>query len=121
MGKTSTPTRILLTDSSLLVHPDLKPILDELIAQGHTVETNDTLSQYHFVAGPNCWYCVPEVAGLFDLALKQARKIASIEKKAMPKKEKPVKVPKVKKESKTGKKVKQVMEKFDALIGDLTA
>ena len=120
MGKTSTPTRILLTDSSLLTHPDLKPILDELIAQGHTVETNDALSQYHFVAGPNCWYCVPEVAGLFDLALKQARKIASIEKKAMPKKEKPVKVPKVKKESKTGKKKKVAVEQLEAPIGEPT-
>lgn len=100
MGKTSTPTRILLTDSSLLQHPDLKSLLDELIAQGHVIDTNDDLGKYHFVAGPNCWYCVPEVAGLFDLALKQARKVASIEKKALPKKNKPVKVPKAKKPKK---------------------
>lgn len=106
MGKTSIPTRILLTDSSLLQHPDLKPLLDELVAQGHVIDTNDELGKYHFVAGPNCWYCVPEVAGLFDLALKQARKVASIEKKALPKKDKPVKVPKAKKEPKP-KKPKQ--------------
>lgn len=104
MGKTSAPTRILITDSSLCDHSDLKPIIDELKVQGHVVDTNDELGKYHFVVGPNCWYCVPEVAQLFDLALKQARKIASIEKKAMPKKEKPVKAPKVKKP----KKVKHV-------------
>jgi len=100
MGKTSAPVRILITDSSLLQHPDLKPIIDGLIEQGHIVDTNDELSKYHFVAGPNCWYVVPEVAGLFDLAIKQARKIAGIEKKAMPKKEKAVKAPKAKKPKK---------------------
>ncbi len=120
MGKTSTPTRILITDSSLCDHPDLKPIIDELKAQGHVVDTNDELGKYHFVVGPNCWYCVPEVAQLFDLALKQARKIASIEKKAMPKKEKPVKVPKVKKESKTGKKKQVAVEQLEAPIGEPT-
>ena len=97
MGKTSTPMRILLTDSTMLSHPDLKAIIDGLVEQGHTVDTNDSLSKYHFIAGPNCWYCVPEVAGLFDLALKQGRKIASIEKKALPKKEKAAKVKKPKK------------------------
>lgn len=97
MGKTSTPMQILLTDSSLADHPDLKPLIDGLIGQGHTVDTNDSLSKYHFIAGPNCWYCVPEVAGLFDLALKQGRKIAGIEKKALPKKEKVVKAKKPKK------------------------
>ena len=94
MGKSSTPMRILLTDSSLASHPDLKALIDRLIEQGHTVDTDDNLSKYHFIAGPNCWYCVPEVAGLFDLALKQGRKIAGIEKKALPKKEKVVKKPK---------------------------
>lgn len=97
MGKTSAPMRILLTDSSLADHPDLKPLIDGLIEQGHTVDTNDLLSDYHFIAGPNCWYCVPEVAGLFDLALKQGRKIAGIEKKALPKKEKVAKAKKPKK------------------------
>ena len=106
MGKSSTPMRILLTDSSLTDHPDLKPLIDGLIEQGHTVDHDDRLGQYHFIAGPNCWYCVPEVAGLFDLALKQGRKIAGIEKKALPKKEKAVKAPKVKKP----KKVKAPVE-----------
>lgn len=116
MGKTTTPTRILITDSSLLDHPELKPTLDEIIAQGHQVDTNDELGKYHFVVGPNCWYCVPEVAGLFKLAFGQARKIASIEKKALPKKEKPVKAPKAKK-PKVAKKIKQVIEQIDNLIG----
>lgn len=97
MGKSPTPMRILLTDSRLTDHPDLKPLIDGLIEQGHIVDTNDSLSNYHFIAGPNCWYCVPEVAGLFDLALKQGRKIAGIEKKALPKKEKVVKAKKPKK------------------------
>lgn len=91
MGQTSAPVRILLTDSTLLQHPDAKPILDALLAQGHTIDTNDDLAQYHFVGGPNCWYMVPEVMGLFDLAVNQARKIATMEKKAMPKKAKVVK------------------------------
>lgn len=117
MGKTSTPTRILLTDSTVLQHPDLKPLLNELLAQGHVIDTNDELSKYHFVAGPNCWYCVPEVAGLFDLALKQARKVANIEKKALPKKDKPAKAPKVKKEpkSKKSKAMKGVEEDDSSL------
>lgn len=97
MGKTSNPMRILLTDSTLLTHPDLKAVIDGLIEQGHQVDHDDKLGQYHFIAGPNCWYCVPEVAGLFDLALRQGRKIASIEKKALPKKEKVVKAKKPKK------------------------
>lgn len=100
MGKSSTPMRILLTDSSLADHPDLRVIIEGLLAQGHEVETRDELSKYHFIAGPNCWYCVPEVAGLFDLALKQGRKIAGIEKKALPKKEKVAKTPKAKKPKK---------------------
>ena len=116
MGKTSSPTRILFTDSTLLDHPDLKPILDELIAQGHQIDTNDELGKYHFVVGPNCWYCVPEIAGLFRLAFAQARKIASIEKKALPKKDKPVKVPKAKK-PKVSKKIDGVIEAIDKIIG----
>ena len=109
MGKSSTPMRILLTDSSLADHPDLRVIIESLIAQGHEVETRDELSKYHFIAGPNCWYCVPEVAGLFDLALKQGRKIAGIEKKALPKKEKAVKTPKVKKPKKAKHKETELL------------
>lgn len=109
MGKSSTPMRILLTDSSLAGHPDLKVLIDGLIEQGHTVDTDDNLSKYHFIAGPNCWYCVPEVAGLFDLALKQGRKIAGIEKKALPKKEKAVKAPKVKKPKKSKPKETELL------------
>ena len=109
MGKSSTPMRILLTDSSLMDHPDLKPIIESLVEQGHVVDHNDLLSDYHFIAGPNCWYCVPEVAGLFDLALKQGRKIASIEKKALPKKEKAVKAPKAKKPKKVKHKETELL------------
>lgn len=94
MGQTSTPMRILITDDLLAEHADLKPIIEGLREQGHTVIIDDTLSTFHFIAGPNCWYCVPEVAKLFDLALKQGRKVASIEKKAAPKKEKAIKKPK---------------------------
>jgi hypothetical protein len=101
MGKSSTPMRILITDSSLCEHPEFKQILEDLIAQGHTIDTNDDLSKYHFIAGPNCWYCVPQVAQLFQLALKQGRVIAGIEKKALPKKDKPIKTPKVKKPKKS--------------------
>ena len=100
MGKTSTPMKILLTDSILAQHPDLKPIIDEMIAQGHTIDINENLGQYQFIAGPNCWYCVPEVAALFKLAVTQGRKVMALEKKALPKKEKAVKVPKAKKPKK---------------------
>lgn len=101
MGKSSTPMRILITDSSLCEHPEFKQILEDLLAQGHTVDTNDDLSKYHFIAGPNCWYCVPQVVQLFQLALKQGRAIAGIEKKALPKKEKVAKAPKAKKPKKS--------------------
>lgn len=101
MGKTSTPMKILVTNSSLADSPELVALLKELKEQGHQVTVDDALSSYHFIAGPNCWYCVPEVAGLFDLALKQGRKIAGLEKKALPKKEKvPKKPAKAKKTSK---------------------
>lgn len=100
MGKTSTPLKILLTDSTLADHPELKPIIDEMVAQGHQITADDSLSQYQFIAGPNCWYCVPEVAALFKLAVAQGRKVMALEKKALPKKEKAVKAPKTKKPKK---------------------
>ena len=100
MGKTSTPMRILLTDSTLAEHPEFKQTLADLSAQGHSIETNDSLSTYHFIAGPNCWYCVPQVAQLFHLALKQGRVIAGIEKKALPKKDVAAKASTIKKPKK---------------------
>jgi len=93
MGKTSTPMRVLLTSAVLAESPELAPLIADLKAQGHEVTVDTRLAEFHFIAGPNCWYCVPEVAGLFDLALKQGRKIAGLEKKALPKKEKALKKP----------------------------
>lgn len=101
MGKTSTPMKILLTDSTLLQHPDFKPVIDEMVTQGHQITADDSLGQYQFIAGPNCWYCVPEVAALFNMAVTQGRKVMALEKKALPKKEKAAKVPKAKKPKKT--------------------
>lgn len=115
MGKSSTPMRILITDSSLCEHPEFKQILEDLTAQGHTIDINDDLSKYHFIAGPNCWYCVPQVAQLFQLALKQGRVIAGIEKKALPKKEKMAKAPKAKKPKKV-KPTKGVEEDNSSLL-----
>jgi hypothetical protein len=81
MGKTQTPLNILLTDSTILEHPELKPTIDKMIAQGHVITADDSLSKYHFIAGPNCWYLVKEVAHLFEMAVEQARKIANADKK----------------------------------------
>ena len=81
MGKTPTPLNVLLTDSTILEHPDLKPIIDKMKEQGHTITADDSLSKYHFIAGPNCWYLVKEVAHLFEMAVEQARKIANADKK----------------------------------------
>lgn len=61
--------RILLTDSMLLVHPDTAPIFTALKEGGHHVDVDDDLD-YDFVAGPNCWYLIPEVAALFRAAVK---------------------------------------------------
>jgi len=57
----------------LLEHPDIGPLFKELQNAGHTVDTMDNLD-YDFVAGPNCWYCIPEVAGLFGHAVKVAER-----------------------------------------------
>lgn len=70
-------TRILLTDASLLEHEDIKPQVEALTKAGHTVEVNETLKGYDFIAGPNCWLLRPEVVGLFTIAVKQARKVAN--------------------------------------------
>ena len=44
---------------------------------GHSVEVNEDLKAYDFIAGPNCWLLRPEVAGLFAVAVKQAKKVAN--------------------------------------------
>jgi hypothetical protein len=69
--------KILITDSKLFEHPDLAPQLDKLRAAGHEVVIDDSLSSYDFITGPNCWLLRPEVAGLFTLAVTNARRIAN--------------------------------------------
>jgi hypothetical protein len=63
--------RICVTDSMLLEHPDLKGVFDKLIHDGHVLDVKDELD-YDFVAGPNCWYLIPEVAQLFKGAVEAA-------------------------------------------------
>jgi hypothetical protein len=94
MGKTQNPLRILLTSTALLHHQDLAQVIAKMVEQGHVVDIKPELGEYNFIGGPNCWYLVPEVAALFGLAVDNARKLATIERKAHPK---PVKKPAKKK------------------------
>jgi hypothetical protein len=70
------PLKILLTDSSLLDNEQLVEQVAKLEKAGHSITVDDSFKQYDFVAGPNCWLLRPEVAGLFNLAVTNARKIA---------------------------------------------
>jgi len=69
--------KILITDSKLFEHPDLAPQFDKLRAAGHEIVVDESLTQYDFITGPNCWLLRPEVAGLFTLAVTNARRIAN--------------------------------------------
>jgi hypothetical protein len=74
---TQVPLRILITDSKLLEIESIKEQLDKLQKAGHLVTIDESLSTYDFITGPNCWLLRHEVAGLFTLALTNARKIAN--------------------------------------------
>lgn len=76
----SVPLRILVTDPALLEAPELKDQIETLAAQGHSVTVEPSLLSYDFICGPNCWFLRPEVAGLFSLALNNARKVANADK-----------------------------------------
>lgn len=69
------PLNILITDPKIIEDEALKVQLDSLVKQGHTILIDNTLLKYDFIAGPNCWFFRPDVAKLFDLAIKNARKI----------------------------------------------
>ena len=97
MGKTSSPIRICITSPVVTEWPELVPIIAKLVEQGHVIDVNPTLEAYDFVIGPNAWYVAPDVAGLFELAIKNARVVASERKKNKPKVEKKAKVSKKKK------------------------
>ncbi len=71
------PLKILITDSSLLADGTLAEQIAKLEKAGHSVTIDDSLKQYDFVTGPNCWLLRPEVANLFTLAVTNARKIAN--------------------------------------------
>jgi hypothetical protein len=74
------PLRILITDSSLLDHPDIQPQIEKLKTAGHDIVVDDGLKKYDFITGPNAWLLRPEVANLFTLAVTNARKIANADK-----------------------------------------
>lgn len=82
---THVPLKILLTDSVVAEHPDIKEHVEKLIKAGHTVVIDESLKQYDFIAGPNCWLLRPEVAGLFTVAVKNARVIANADQERVDK------------------------------------
>lgn len=71
------PLKILITDSSLLAVESVKEQIDKLEKAGHSIIIDDSLKQFDFITGPNCWLLRPEVAGLFTMAVTNARKIAN--------------------------------------------
>jgi hypothetical protein len=77
---TQVPLRILITDPAILEDPTLKAQIETLAAQGHTVSVDNLMLQYDFITGPNCWFLRPEVAGLFSMAINNARKVANADK-----------------------------------------
>lgn len=77
---TQVPIKVLITNSKLLEHPDINEQLDKLTKAGHAVTIDDSLAGFDFITGPNCWLLRPEVAGLFTLAVTNARKIANADK-----------------------------------------
>ncbi len=75
------PLKILITDSSLLADGTLAEQIAKLEKAGHSVTIDDSLKQYDFVTGPNCWLLRPEVVNLFILAITNARKVKAHENK----------------------------------------
>jgi hypothetical protein len=75
------PLKILITDPTILDHPDIDGQVDKLIKAGHDVTVDAALLQYDFICGPNCWLLRPEVAGLFTMAVTNARKVANADQK----------------------------------------
>jgi len=71
------PLRILFTNKGLYEHPDMADQLAALRKQGHEVLFDPGLDRYDFIVGPNCWFLRADVAGLFTLAVKNARRIAN--------------------------------------------
>jgi hypothetical protein len=71
------PLKILITDSSLLDNEQLVEQVAKLEKAGHSVTVDDKFKEYDFITGPNCWLLRPEVAGLFKLAIDNARKVAN--------------------------------------------
>src|SRR5690242_15381325 len=71
------PLKILITDGSLLAQDVIKEQIDKLEKVGHTVVIDETLKQFDFICGPNCWLLRPEVANLFTMAVTNARKVAN--------------------------------------------
>jgi len=74
---TKVPLKILITSSKLLDHPEIKEQIEKLQKVGHEVTVDDSLSFFDFITGPNCWLLRPEVAGLFTIAITNARKVAN--------------------------------------------
>lgn len=71
------PLRILLTDPALAEHEDIKDQLERMRKQGHEIVVDGSMKGWDFIAGPNCWLLRPEVAGLFDMAVKNSRRIVN--------------------------------------------
>jgi len=71
------PLRILFTNKGLYEHPDMADQLAALRKQGHEILFDPSLDAYDFIVGPNCWFLRADVAGLFTLAVKNARRIAN--------------------------------------------
>lgn len=75
------PLKILITDSSLLENEQLAEQVAKLEKAGHSIVVDDQFKAYDFITGPNCWLLRPEVAGLFTLAVTNARKVANADQK----------------------------------------
>jgi hypothetical protein len=75
------PLKILLTDPAIADSPDIGDQIDKLTKAGHDVTIDASMLQYDFIAGPNCWLLRPEVAGLFTMAVTNARKVANADQK----------------------------------------
>lgn len=71
------PLRILVTDPKLLENEEVSEQITILQKQGHEILVDQNLLKYDFITGPNCWYLTPQVAKLFTLAVKNARRVAN--------------------------------------------
>lgn len=64
--------KILITDTALMTHPDFQEMFKAMVEAGHDLKFEDMA--YDFIAGPNCWYLIPEVAQLFSAAIRTAER-----------------------------------------------